>query len=209
MSVLIISTSEVEAQKYLQKHLENQENTTVNILNNIDIINSNLGVNDLSTSDIRSKLAETNMKPHSLKIKYFIVYNYDRVGERIQNMLLKTLEEGRVNVILHANTIANILPTTLSRVVVHDLTKNDLNIGNKHFKVIEAVIKNHSIGKIWDLKKEDIESFLNSLELYIKQEKPINYHKTSKKIGVLRKRLIEGIPLNKDIQLTNVFTDLI
>ena len=123
-------------------------------------------------------------------------------------MLLKTLEEGRVKILLHANSIANILPTTLSRVVVSTLISTE-SVNKKRMENIGLIIKDKQVSKVWDVKKENVNEFINSLETYLKENKPKNYTKSAKKIMLLKKRLLSGITLNKDIQLTNLFLDLL
>jgi len=208
MSILIVSSKQKNTEEYLQNHISKVENVSINILNNVDIINCNKDNTKLSTMNVRSILNETSLKPHQLSSKYIIIYNYDRVGERIQNMLLKTLEEGRVKILLHANSIANILPTTLSRVIVHNL-ENNLNTSEENETIIHNIIVDKQVNRIWDVKKEDINDFLNCLETYLKSNKPDNYEKVDKKIMLLKKRISTGITLNKDIQLTNLFLDLL
>lgn len=210
MSILIISRDQNNASKGFLEHINKIENVGINSLLNQDIIILGESVNGLSTKDIREVLNQSVIRPQVMTKKYLIVYNYNRVGERIQNMLLKTIEEGRITVLLHATNPANILPTTLSRVqVINNIDIAPRENKKKYKSLIDGLVENGEIEKVWKVDKEDLEEFLNELEIYLKNNKPKNYSKAAKKLFVLKKRLAEGIALNKDIQLTNLVIDLL
>lgn len=78
----------------------------------------------------------------SINIKFFVIYNLDKISNNIQNSMLKFLENIPSNVycFFSCTDISKILPTILSRLIIKnqlELENNTYSSGNKNWKMYD------------------------------------------------------------------------
>ena len=99
--------------------------------NHPDIIRITHEKVSIGVDDIRLQVnADIQVKPYSSRYKIYIIDDAQRLTEQAQNALLKTIEEPPeyAVILLLADSIANLLPTILSRCVLLNLKPVDKTI---------------------------------------------------------------------------------
>ena len=201
MSNLIISQNKEKVNRWVEEWIKKEENRSVNLFNNMDVVTLDNEDKEISTKDIRGIISQTSSKPRALKNKYVIIYNFNRANRQAQNAFLKTLEESPVKIVLHAKTTNTLLDTIISRVKVLYLKEEGSKPDTKILKTLKDIVENKKISKIKDLAKvKDEEQLLNTLEYFLKNNKNI---KAIKAFYEYKKRK-EQVPLNKELQLTAI-----
>ena len=162
-------------------------------------------------ADLRSKINNLNIKPHSADYRLFVVYSANILGLEQANTLLKTLEEmpSYSRMILLSKSLTRILPTIKSRchkvIWADDSDKSDKKEKQAVFldydfnKLIEYInsVENDQIPDILEDTLKSLRGNLvdkNTVEIY---KKIANAYIKSKNTNVNRKLLIEEIYIFK------------
>jgi DNA polymerase III delta prime subunit len=210
-SILIISNSSKIYTNYIINYITNEEDIELQNLLNIDIISNKRGDKKISTSQIREYIKQATTKPTVLKNKYLVLYNFNRATPNAQNAFLKTLEESNVNIILQASSKADILETVISRAKIVEL-KNVIKVSKEIQNLLAEIIENQKLSKIPALVKNTTSiQIIRNLEIYIKgniRKNPKRAKSAAKKLYLYKKRVGE-VPLNTELQVTNIVLDLI
>ena len=206
-SILVLTQNLTEAEKYFSKNIEKFENRQVNIFNNPDIVTNSPKAHVIKIEKIRQYIQQLTTKPTYLKQKYLVFFNFHKANIYAQNAFLKTLEEGRSSVFLHATTTAGLLDTTLSRVETVKL--ENFKVENKEIQdILKTIIEGEKLGDISNLIKTfDQEEILNNLEIYMFSSENKN-RKAINKLYLFKKRRLDT-NLNFELQLTNIIMDLL
>lgn len=203
MPNLIIVKSKKVFSQAVKKQIDDIENTSVNIFNNIDITTGGKNNTELSTKQIRSIIKETHSKPTLLKNKYIVLYNFDRANINVQNAFLKTLEEGSAKIFLQAKSVNNILPTVISRCQVNYLSSK-LSF-NKNIQQLLNEVTNGKINLLTQLaKKNNFVTITNNIEYYLYKNNINNKGSILKKFFDFKQKQNET-NLNTELWLYYIF----
>lgn len=123
--------------------------------------------------ELRKKINLLNIKPHSSRYRFFLVFNIDKMNKEQINTLLKTLEEppeyGRI--ILFASSSSRILPTVKSRCqkvfIADKKTNQDLSLlgffTKNDFNGFLKELKDKENNELYQLLEGTIEELKNKM----------------------------------------------
>jgi|GEM_PF-2333863 len=112
--------------------------------------------------ELRKKINEFNVRPHSSQFRLFVIYKADQLNAEEANTLLKTLEEpplyGRT--VLFARTSSRVLSTLKSRCQKIVLSSKIIHDRESIIKLLKIKSFGEFVREIKNLEKDEIKSLL-------------------------------------------------
>ena len=143
---------------------------------NVDImvIKMEKGSKSIGIADIREAILFLQQKPFSLKNKFLLVFDAEKLTVQAQNALLKTLEEppSYVTILLSSKLQNSLLETVISRCrQVQIKTKKSKKEVSVHLKRVLKMSLGERLDEAYEISKEEKENIINTLEIWIEEER--------------------------------------